>query len=70
MEPLDWISAFAAELGVETPNQETIDVLLELAGVAAHGSQRIAAPIAAYLVGQAALSPEIALVVSRRISPP
>jgi hypothetical protein len=67
MEPTDWISSFAAELGVEAPDQATIDVLLDLAGVAAHASQRVAAPIAAYLVGRAGSSAEAALDLARRI---
>jgi hypothetical protein len=41
--------------------------LLELAGVAAHASQRTAAPIAAYLVGQAAVMADDALDLARRI---
>ena len=67
MEPTAWIESFAAELGVEAPDQATIDVLLDLAGVAAHASQRVAAPIAAYLVGRAGLSAEAALDLARRI---
>ena len=52
-----WIAAFAAELGVEPPDAATVDVLLDLAGTAAHASERTAAPIACYLVGLAGASP-------------
>jgi hypothetical protein len=52
----EWIAAFAEQLGVEAPDGETIDALLELAGVAAHASERIAAPIACWLVGVAGIS--------------
>jgi hypothetical protein len=57
----DWIAAFAARLGVEPPTPEVVDALLDLAGVAAHASERTAAPIACWLVGQTGLSPTAAL---------
>jgi hypothetical protein len=51
----EWIAAFADRLGAEPPDQATIDALLDLAGVAAHASERIAAPIACYLIGRAGI---------------
>jgi len=48
----EWITVFSQRLGVEPPDDSTIKELLELAGSAAHGSERTAAPIACYLVGQ------------------
>lgn len=51
----EWIAAFAARLGVEAPDEATIESLLDLAGVAAHSSERIAAPIACWLVGRAGI---------------
>ena len=49
----EWIADFAAKLGVEPPDDATVEALLDLAGVAAHASERIAAPIACWLVGRA-----------------
>ncbi len=66
-EPMDWVARFAEVLGVEAPDQATVDTLLELAGVAAHASQRTAAPIACYLVGRAGADPAVALDRSRSI---
>ena len=63
----DWIAAFADRLGVEPPTREEIDVLLDLAGVAAHASERIAAPIACWLVGRAGMSATAALDLARRV---
>lgn len=63
----EWIAAFAARLGVEPPDQQTIDELLELAGVAAHSSERIAAPIACWLVGRATLAPAAAIDEARAV---
>ena len=67
VEPSDWIAAFAARLGVEPPDQATIDALLDLAGVAAHASQRQAAPVATYLVGRAGLGADAALAEAREV---
>ena len=44
---------FAERLGVEPPDDATVETLLDLAGVAAHASERTAAPIACWLVGKA-----------------
>ncbi len=52
MKAHEWLEAFAAELGCEAPNEETIGELLELAATAAHSSERIAAPIACFMAGQ------------------
>jgi len=60
-DPEAWIAAFAAALGVDPPDATTVETLLDLAGVAAHASERAAAPIAAYLVGRSGLDPATAL---------
>jgi len=57
----EWIAAFAARLGVDPPDADAVTTLLDLAGVAAHASERVAAPIACFLVGRAGLDPEVAL---------
>jgi len=60
-----WVAELAAALGVTPPDDATIDVLLDLAGVAAHASERIAAPIACYLVGLAGADPQQVLDEAR-----
>lgn len=62
----EWVTTFATRLGVEAPDDATIETLLELAGAAAHGSERTAAPIACYLVGVAGLDPAAALDLARQ----
>lgn len=47
----EWLTQFAAKIGVEPPDQQTVDTLLEIAAAAAHQSERTAAPVACYLVG-------------------
>ena len=63
----EWIADFASVLGVDAPSQETIDQLLDLAGVAAHSSERIAAPIACWLIGKAGLEPIAAIEAAREV---
>lgn len=63
----EWIAAFAADLGVESPDEATVEALLELAGVAAHASERTAAPVACWLAALAGLPPAEALARARTI---
>lgn len=65
----EWIRELATRLNVEPPSEETVSALLELAGVAAHSSERTAAPIACYLVAKAGVDPEKALRLARPIAP-
>jgi hypothetical protein len=64
----EWIEKFAGELGLDPPSEEELSTLLNLAGVAAHSSERIAAPIACWLVGRAGASPDAALEIAERIA--
>lgn len=63
----EWIAAFAEGIGAEPPDETVIEELLDLAGVAAHASERIAAPIACYLVGRAGLDVSEALARARAV---
>ena len=51
-----WIDRFAAEAGTEPPDDRTVEGLLELAGTAAHASERTAAPITCWVAAQAGIS--------------
>lgn len=55
-----WIEAFASAAGVEGPTPAELDALLGLAAVAAHGSERRAAPIACWIAARAGLEPAAA----------
>jgi len=63
----EWVAAFAAEIGVDAPDEGAIDALLDLAGMAARASERIAAPIACYLVGRAGLDINAAMNAARQV---
>ncbi|MDD9369819.1 MAG: DUF6457 domain-containing protein, partial [Acidimicrobiales bacterium] len=65
-----WSAAGAARGGVAAPAPATIETLLDLAGTAAHASERTAAPIACYLVGLAGASPTQAGRTAETIAPP
>lgn len=56
MNAREWIDAFAAELGTEPPTNEEIKQVLDIAAVAAHSSERIAAPVACWVGGRAGAS--------------
>ena len=49
----DWIAAYAAELGQPVPDADEIAAMLRLASVAAHASERRAAPIACWIAAAA-----------------
>ncbi len=51
----EWIAAFARDAGVDRPSAEEIRQLLELAGDAAHASERTAAPLACWVAGRSQL---------------
>jgi hypothetical protein len=68
MDGYEWITAFAERLGVVTPDEATIETLLALAASAAHQSERVAAPIACYLVGRAGFDPASACEVAARVN--
>ena len=63
-----WISAYAQALGLEPPSAAELEQLLALAGVAAHASQRQAAPVSTWLAARAGLSPAAALDRARELA--
>lgn len=64
----DWIIAFAAELGLEPLDDTDVEALLDLAGVAAHASERLAAPLTCYLAAKAGITPTDALARARTLA--
>jgi hypothetical protein len=56
MNAREWIDAFAAEIGAEPPSADDIKRILDLAAVAAHSSERIAAPVACWVAGASGAS--------------
>jgi Domain of unknown function (DUF6457) len=60
MTQREWIDRFAEALGVDAPDDETVEALLGLAADAAHASERTAAPIACWLVGRTGIETDAA----------
>lgn len=57
MTGAEYVERLATELGLEPLDPDVVEVLLDLAGEAAHASERIAAPLACYLVGRSGADP-------------
>jgi hypothetical protein len=49
----EWLAAYSAALGIDPPTDEEINDVLALAGVAAHSSERTAAPVSCWLAARA-----------------
>jgi hypothetical protein len=67
MNAREWIDDFAAQIGAEPPTNDEIKRILDLAAVAAHSSERIAAPIACWLGGKTGASLEELQAAAERI---
>lgn len=63
-----WIDRFAAAVGAPALSDDEIDTLLGLAGVAAHASERTAAPISTWLAGRAGVSPAEAKSLAEQLA--
>jgi Domain of unknown function (DUF6457) len=63
----EWIAAYAAELGVAAPSDADTDAMLRLASIAAHASERRAAPIACALAAAAGIPLDEAQAIAERI---
>jgi hypothetical protein len=66
----EWIAAFAREAGVGPPSVTECRRLLELAGIAAHASERAAAPLACWIAGRSAQPLAELLRRAAQIAPP
>jgi hypothetical protein len=63
----EWIAEFAAAAGAEPPDEATVAKLLKLASVAAHASERKAAPIACWIAGAAGVDPDRAIAIAEAL---
>lgn len=64
----DWLARLALQLGTLPPTPAEVDALLDLAGAAAHASERQAAPLSCWLAARAGVDPFEALDVVRRLA--
>jgi hypothetical protein len=64
----EWIAAFAREADVDAPSALEIGELLDLAGTAAHASERTAAPLACWIAGRSGRSLEDLRAAAERVA--
>jgi Domain of unknown function (DUF6457) len=64
-----WLAAYADKLGTDAPTKDELKTVLDLAGVAAHSSERIAAPVACWLAARAGVELEEAMRLARDVAP-
>jgi hypothetical protein len=67
-DALTWIHEFMVASGGTALTDEERDSILALAGVAAHSSERIAAPLSCWIAAAAGLSPVAALEIAQRVT--
>ncbi|HEX5225851.1 MAG TPA: DUF6457 domain-containing protein [Solirubrobacteraceae bacterium] len=64
----EWLTTFAGACGAPAPTREEAGALLHLAGIAAHSSERTAAPLACWMAGRAGVPLADLLAAAERIS--
>jgi hypothetical protein len=67
MNATEWLAAFAAKLGTDVPTEDELNAVLDLAGEAAHASERIAAPVACWLTARAGVGLDQAMKLAREV---
>lgn len=70
MTAKEWIERFASSTNGAPPSEAETDELLRLASVAAHASERMAAPIACWIAGREGLDPAEAIALAEAIGDP
>lgn len=70
MNATDWLAAYADKLGVAAPTKDELKAVLDLAGEAAHASERIAAPVACWLAARAGADLDEAMRLAREVTSP
>jgi hypothetical protein len=68
MTAQEFLDAFAAEVGVPAPSAAELDALLEVASVAAHSSERLAAPLACWMGGASGMPVVDLLGAAQRVA--
>jgi hypothetical protein len=64
----EWLAQFAESLGRPAPTAAELQAVLELASVAAHSSERRAAPVACWLAALAGCAPNDARALAEALS--
>ena len=68
VEARTWITRYSEILGVAPPSETEIEAILALAGVAAHASERTAAPVSCWVAAKANMSAEEGLTAAEALA--
>ncbi len=68
MNAKEWIAAYAKALGTSAPTTDEFKQLLELAGEAAHSSERVAAPVACWVAAKSGRDLSEAMTAARAVA--
>jgi hypothetical protein len=64
----EWLAAYASALGTPAPTRDELEAVLALASVAAHSSERKAAPVACWLAARAGVPLDEAMRHAQELS--
>jgi hypothetical protein len=67
MNATEWLAAYADKLGTAAPSRDEFKAILDLAGEAAHSSERVAAPVACWLAAKAGVGLDAAMKLAREV---
>jgi Domain of unknown function (DUF6457) len=67
MNAPEWLAEFADKLGVDPPSKDEFTAILDLTAEAAHSSQRVAGPAAAWLAARSGISLDEALRLAKEV---
>jgi Domain of unknown function (DUF6457) len=68
MDRNEWIEGFARELEVDPPTDKEVEEILDLAAIAAHASERTAAPVACWIGGRVGRPLDELIGAARRVT--
>jgi hypothetical protein len=68
MNAREWLDAYAEKLGTSPPSTDEFKAVLDLAGEAAHSSDRVAAPVACWLAARAGIGLTEAITLAREVT--
>lgn len=68
MTAQEFLAAFSAQVGVPPPTDDEFEKLLAVASVAAHASERLAAPLACWMGGASGMPASDLLGAAQRVA--
>lgn len=68
MTAQEFLEAFATQVGIPAPTAAEFATLLDVAAVAAHASERVAAPLACWMAGASGMPAADLLSAAQRVA--